>query len=230
MIKLFHFPICPFSRRVRLSLCEMNVAFSMINENIWDERREFLALNPAGTLPLIIDEDDNIIINTYAIIEYIEEKFKDDNTNLSYISGDIYQKAEIRRLIDWFDNKFHREVTKVIIRELIDKYYQKDELDNTSPNMELVRLAQENSSYHFDYISHLINSRRWIGGDALSQADFAAAAHISCLDYLGKVDWDRWVTLKNWYARIKSRPSFSPILEDNIAGFRPPAYYSNPDF
>ena len=154
MIKLFHFPICPFSRRVRLSLCEMNVAFSMINENIWDERREFLALNPAGTLPLIIDEDDNIIINTYAIIEYIEEKFKDDDTNLSYISGDIYQKAEIRRLIDWFDNKFYREVTKVIIRELIDKYYQKDELDNTSPNMELVRLAQENSFYHFDYFKY----------------------------------------------------------------------------
>ena len=115
MIKLFHFPICPFSRRVRLSLCEMNVAFSMINENIWDERREFLALNPAGTLPLIIDEDDNIIINTYAIIEYIEEKFKDDNTNLSYISGDIYQKAEIRRLIDWLFLERSKNLNQVII-------------------------------------------------------------------------------------------------------------------
>ena len=71
MIKLFHFPICPFSRRVRLSLCEMNVAFSMINENIWDERREFLALNPAGTLPLIIDEDDNPLIFGLGIMSLI---------------------------------------------------------------------------------------------------------------------------------------------------------------
>ena len=230
MIKLFQFPLCPFSRKGRITLSEMDIPVSMINEKIWDKRREFLALNPAGTLPLIIDEQDNIIINTYAIIEFIEEKYRDDNNKSNFISGDIYQKAEIRRLIDWFDNKFYKEVTKVILRELVDKYYLKNEIDNTSPNMELVRLAQENSLYHFEYISYLINSRRWIGGDHLSQADFAAAAHISCIDYLGKIDWNRWGSLKNWYARIKSRPSFSEILDDNIPGFRPPEHYSNPDF
>ncbi|MEC7927953.1 MAG: glutathione S-transferase family protein, partial [Pseudomonadota bacterium] len=31
-------------------------------------------------------------------------------------------------------------------------------------------------------------------------------------------------------ARIKSRPSFSSILEDRLAGFHPPNHYSNPDF
>ena len=223
---LHHYPLSPSSRLIRLYMNEKKIEFVTKLEIFWERNEKFLKLNPSGEVPVLIDLDNTVLCGSRIIVEYFEDLDKD----IILIPGMANEKAEVRRLFDWFDNKFYREVTKVIIRELIDKYYQKDELDNTSPNMELVRLAQENSYYHFDYISHLINSRRWIGGDALSQADFAAAAHISCLDYLGKVDWDRWVTLKNWYARIKSRPSFSPILEDNIAGFRPPAYYSNPDF
>ena len=116
------------------------------------------------------------------------------------------------------------------MRELIDKYYMKNRTDDKSPNMESLRIAQENSIYHFEYLSYLISSRRWIAGDALSQADIAAATHISCLDYLNKIDWEKWSEIKNWYARIKSRPSFSSILEDRLAGFHPPNHYSNPDF
>lgn len=230
MIKLFQFKLCPFSRRVRFTLEEYNISFVTIDEIIWNKRKEFLAINPAGTLPVLIDEADDIIINNYAIIEYIEEKYSHLQKGTSLISGNLRVKAEIRRLVDWYDNKFYNEVSKIILRELIDKYYMKNRSEDKSPNMESLRIAQENSIYHFEYLSHLISSRRWIAGDAISQADIAAATHISCLDYLNKIDWDKWSEIKNWYARIKSRPSFSSILEDRLAGFHPPNHYSNPDF
>tara|TARA_Y100001935_G_scaffold208542_1_gene178139 strand:- start:368 stop:1060 length:693 start_codon:yes stop_codon:yes gene_type:complete len=230
MIKLFQFKLCPFSRRVRLTLEEYNISFVTIDEIIWNERKEFLAINPARSLPVLIDEADNIIINNYAIIEYIEEKYSHTTNVASLISGNLSSKAEIRRLVDWYDNKFYNEVSKIILRELIDKYYMKNRINDKSPNMELLRIAHENSIYHLEYLSHLISSRSWIAGEVISQADIAAASHISCLDYLNKIDWDKWLEIKNWYARIKSRPSFSPILEDRIAGFQPPSHYSNPDF
>ena len=230
MIKLFQFKLCPFSRRVRYTLEEYNIRFVMIDEIIWNKRKEFLAVNPGGSLPVLIDEDDNVIINNYAIIEYIEEKHSQTTGGSSLILGDLSTKAEIRRLVDWYDNKFYHEVSKIILRELIDKYYMKDKIDDKSPNMESVRIAQENSTYHFKYLSYLISSRSWIAGDFISQADIAAASHISCLDYLNKIDWDKWLEIKNWYARIKSRPAFSSILGDHIAGFQPPNHYSNPDF
>ncbi len=230
MIKLFQFKLCPFSRRVRFTLGEYKISFVAIEEIIWNERKEFHAINPAGSLPVLIDEADNIIINNYAIIEYIEEKYSENSSAAGLISGDLASKAEIRRLVDWFDNKFYQEVSKIILRELIDKYYMKNRIDDTSPNMESLRIAQENSLYHLEYLTYLISSRGWISGDMISQADVAAASHISCLDYLNKIDWDKWSEVRNWYARIKSRPSFSTILDDRIAGFQPPNHYSNPDF
>lgn len=230
MIKLFHFPICPFSRRVRITLSELNIQFTMVNENIWDKRREFLAVNPAGSLPVMIDDQHNAIVSSYAIIEFIQEKFEINYHQNKLDFGDIYEQAEIRRLVDWFDNKFYTEVTRVILKELVDKYYIKNNTNTTSPNMELIRIAQDNLHYHLDYLTHLINSRKWIGGDFFSQADIAASAHLSCLDFLSKLQWDVCPVVKNWYSRIKSRPSFSGILSDSVAGFYPPSHYPNPDF
>jgi glutathione S-transferase len=64
----------------------------------------------------------------------------------------------------------------------------------------------------------------------MSLADVAAAAHLSCIDYIGDVPWEAYELAKNWYARIKSRPSFRSILADHIAGMPPPKHYADLDF
>jgi len=231
MIKLFHFKLCPFSRRARVSLLELRVEHLLIDEKVWDRRREFLSINPAGTLPVIIDDDKDItVINIYAITEFLEEKFCFNHLQESLIPGEYGERAEIRRLVDWFDIKFYKDVSGVILRELIDKYYIKDPAVSKSPNMDSIRIAQENLTYHLNYLNHLVTSRKWIAGDKYSQADIAAASHISCLDYLNKINWDKWEEVRNWYARIKSRLSFSDILSDRLPGFQPPTHYSDPDF
>jgi glutathione S-transferase len=81
-----------------------------------------------------------------------------------------------------------------------------------------------------DYIGYLTEQRRWIAGDELTLADITAAAHLSCVDYLGDVPWSDHPNAKDWYARIKSRPSFRPLLGDHIPGAPPPPHYADLDF
>ena len=76
----------------------------------------------------------------------------------------------------------------------------------------------------------LLESRSWLAGSFLTLADFTAAAHLSCLDYISDVDWNRSSNVKDWYAKIKSRPAFRSILADQVSGFPPPPHYTDLDF
>ena len=135
-------------------------------------------------------------------------------------------RAEVRRIIEWFDIKFEKEVTQNI---LFEKVYRRL-MGYGQPSSEAIRAGKKNLNYHMDYITFLLKDRAWLAGDYFTLADITAAAHISSLDYLGDIDWEGQEKTKEWYALIKSRPSFREILEDRITGFRPPSHYMDPDF
>jgi glutathione S-transferase len=96
--------------------------------------------------------------------------------------------------------------------------------------MHSVRAARANLRYHLRYIGHLIGVRNWLAGDRLTYADLAAAAHLSCIDYLGDAPWDENETAKIWDARMKSRPSFRPLLAERLPGMIPSVAYADLDF
>jgi glutathione S-transferase len=98
------------------------------------------------------------------------------------------------------------------------------------PDSMAIRAGNTNIHGHMDYVAWLTEDRRWLAGDEFSLADIAAAAHFSCVDYLGDVPWDAHPRAKDWYARIKSRPSFRGILGDHIPGYPPPKHYADLDF
>ena len=83
---------------------------------------------------------------------------------------------------------------------------------------------------HLAWLDHVLANRPFIAGDHFSVADITAAAQLSSLDYLGDVPWDAHEPAKEWYARIKSRPSFRPILADHLPGLPPPRHYPDLDF
>jgi glutathione S-transferase len=98
------------------------------------------------------------------------------------------------------------------------------------PDAREIKAAAQAMKGHLDYLAALLDQRRWLAGDALSLADFTAAAHLSCLDYISDVDWHRSDLVKNWYATLKSRPAFRSILADQVAGFPQPEHYADLDF
>ncbi len=132
--------------------------------------------------------------------------------------------------MDWFGQKFFREVTDWLVTEKVYKRTMPRERGGGAPDMELVRAARANIRTHLRYIGYLAGARKWLGGDQLSHADLAAAAQLSCVDFLGDVPWEEYETAKHWYARVKSRPSFRPLLADRMPGLTPAPVYADLDF
>ncbi len=221
MLRLFHLPVCPFSRKVRLALRELVLAAELEEVEPWKREPAFLALNPAAEVP-VLQHDSRVIVDSQAICEYLDEVFEER----TLIGRNATERAETRRLVFWFDSKFNREVTDLLYREKLLSRLTR----SGTPNSEAVRAGSANIRFHLAYIGHLFENRRWLAGDDLSLADLAAAAHLSVIDYLGDVPWNENEAARTWYAKIKSRPSFRPLLMDRIVGFKPPLHYDDLDF
>ena len=226
MRQLYHLLISPASRKVRLVLAEKNLPFEMVEERDWERRHEFLALNPAGEVPVLIEEDGLVVSGGMPIVEYLEETVPEP----AMLPGDAETRAEIRRLVDWFDRKFAAEVSDGLIFEKVTRRFLSSAEGGGAPDMAVVRAALHNLRYHLDYISYLMEERRWLAGEEMTLADLTAAAHLSCLDYVGDVPWSQFPGAKDWYVRIKSRPGFRQILADHVPGMPPPKLYADLDF
>ena len=220
MWQLFHFPLCPFSRKVRLALSEKGVAYELKRENPWDASENFYALNPAGRTPVLHDlERSRTLVDSQAICEYLEETV--DKTPL--ILGSALARAEIRRLVALFDGSFFHDVTGPLMHEKMKKRLVLRAAPDSGALRSAMRLAHE----HLDYVDWLIDNHRWLAGAQMSLADFAAAAQISVADYLGGIDWTGHETAHGWYRVIKSRPSFRSLLSDKMEGIPPASHYAD---
>ncbi|MGN6669995.1 MAG: glutathione S-transferase family protein [Candidatus Nucleicultricaceae bacterium] len=221
MRTLFHHPLCPFSRKVRLFLAEKNLEFSLHLEPVWQKRSEFLDLNPAGKVPVLVDH--NVVVSdSVAICEYLDEAY---NTS-SLIGETIAERAESRRLSAWIDESLYDNVVvKIVYEKLFKRYFEKQHPDSAEIRAGVTALHD-----YLGYITWLIDRRYWLAGERLSLADITAAAHLSTLDYLSHIPWDDYPEIKEWYCRLKSRPSFRPLLLDQMPGVHPPKHYWDLDF
>ena len=223
MWQLLQFPLCPFSRKVRLLMGEKGIAYSLVRENPWEYRDEFLHMNPAARTPVLVDSGRNLTLSdSVAITEFIEET----SDTAPMISGSATYRAEIRRLVAWFDQQFYGDVTAPLLHERMKKRL----VHRQPPDSSVLREAMRLANGHLDYIDYLIDHRAWMAGSTMSMADLAAAAQLSVADYLGGIDWSGHEQTKAWYSMFKSRPSFRPLLSERMEAITPPSYYEHVDF
>ncbi|GGA79827.1 glutathione S-transferase [Brucella endophytica] len=230
MLTLFHHPMSAGSRYARLILSEYGVEAELIEEKPWTRRKEFLALNPAGTLPVLLAENDVPIAGATVIAEYLDETRGALKRNRRLLPESPSERAEVRRLVDWFLGKLDNEVTRHIARERVFKLQMAAEQGGSSPDSTALRAARSNIRQHLKYVDWLSATRDWLGGAQPSYADMAAAAALSVLDYLGEIEWAHYPAARDWYMRVKSRPSFRPLLADRVRGLSPVAHYGDLDF
>lgn len=228
-MQLIHHRLCPHSRFIRVALAEYGIAPELVDEPVWERREEFLALNPAGTTPVLIDEGI-AVPGAMVIAEYVDEKIGLERGNQRLMPGGIEARVETRRLTHWFNDKFFAEVTDYLVQEKIFKRHLPVAEGGGPPDSSAIRAARANIRYHLDYIGWLLRERNWLACERMTYADLAAAAHLSTADYLGDVPWEENESAKNWYARIKSRPAFRPLLVESLPGMTPPARYADLDF
>ena len=204
-------------------MAEKGVTAELVRENPWERRDEFVDLNPAGETPVLVETETGVtLIGSQPIAEYFEETID----KVPLIHGDAAQRAEIRRLTQWFDEKLFREVVEPLMVERMRKRLVSKE----SPDTKVLRDAMRIGNNHLDYLDYLLDHRRWLAGPALSLADFSAAAHLSVVDYLGAVDWRGHKQTKDWYSVMKSRPAFRPLLGERMEVIVPPQHYDKVDF
>jgi glutathione S-transferase len=234
MMTLFHHPFCAHSRFVRLALGEYGIEVRLVEEQAWERRKEFLMINPAGTTPVLVAEAQPAVPGARVIAEYLDETYgseRGDDRLLPKANGTGNgPRVEVRRLTDWFNDKFFTEVSGPLATERVYRRLMPVSAGGGAPDTDVIRAARHNIRYHLAYIDWLVRQRDYLAGERLSYADLAAAAHLSVVDYLGEVPWNDEEMAKNWYARVKSRPSFRPILAERVGGIPPSPTYADLDF
>lgn len=222
MRKLYHYNLCPYSRKIRIVLGEKKLSFESLQIKPWDPPSEILKVNPEGSPPVLIEDNESSFANPQAIAEYLDEVYFEPRL----MGENSKERAETRRLIGWFDDKFNTEVTQSIVYEKAIKR----RMGHGTPDTTIIRAGAAAIHDHLKYIAWLCEQRHWLAGEQFSMADITAAAHLSTIDYFGDVPWSKHPEAKQWYARIKSRPSFRPILIDTVPGITPSPHYVDLDF
>ena len=221
MFTLHHYYLCSSSRYIRLILEEHKITYSTQLENYWKPQKDFLKLNPAGYLPVILNKENFPIVGANACLEYI----KDLNLKPDLFVDSYKDKAEIYRLHHWFDTIFKKEVLDPIIYEKVFSRI----VENIVPNSENIRAALQNLDFHSKYFNYLLDNKNYFIKDKLTYLDLLAAANLSVLDYLGLLNLKTNKNVKEWYLKIKSRPSFKTLLKDQIVGLNPHENYKSID-
>ncbi len=222
---LHHFPLDPFSRQARLALGEKRLAYAEVVERYWERPDALAALNPSGVTPVLVEGSGPhavVVCESRAVLEHLEER----HPSPALLPADPAARAEARRLLQWFDRKFDNEVNGLLLHEKMEKRL----LGLGAPELAALRAGREALRGHMGYLEALLCERDHLAGDRLSLADLAAAAHLSVIDYLGEVGWDEHPSVRTWYARLKSRPAFRPLLADRQPGLPPAAHYDDLDF
>jgi len=220
-----HFPLDPASRQVRLALGEKRLPFSEVQERYWERRPTLQALNPSGLTPVLVEMTGGkriVVCESRAILEHLEEAAPEPDL----LGRDPAERAETRRLLQWFDRKFDFEVNGLLLHEKMEKRL----LGLGAPDLANLRAGREALRNHMAYIEQLLQTRDWLNGARLSLADFAAAANLSVIDYFGDVPWADFGNARLWYMKLKSRPCFRPLLTDRWPGLAPVAHYDDLDF
>src|ERR1700730_8382046 len=219
MFTLFHHPFCPHSRFIRLALGEHGLELRLVEERAWERREAFLALNPAGTTPVLISEGQPAIPGAGIIAEYLDETYGAGLGERRLLPKAVGERIEVRRLMAWFNDKFFEEASNPLVTERIYKRFMSEDDGGGAPAADVIRAAKANVRYHLAYIGWLAQTRNFLAGDRLTYADLAAAAHLSAIDYLGDVPWIEVAAAKGW-VRAGEVPSVVQSTAERMAGGR----------
>lgn len=226
MRKLFHYPLDPAGRLVRLALAEKRLETELVVSAPWKPAEEVTRLMADVVGPVLVDQGGHgrVIANqTHAIIEFIEETYLNSVRLLPALAP---ERAEARRLWRWIESRFEAEINGSILAERIAQSVQR----TNAPDSAALRRGAHALRGALTYLNAICEQQNYLVGKQLSVVDLAAAAHLSALDYFGDVRWDTVPDVREWYVRLKSRPCFRGVLTDRISGTQPVKHYADLDF
>lgn len=224
MIRLYHWPLDPASRTVRLVLGEKKLGFEERIVEPWAKEPEVLQLAPGARLPALIDSrigSPIVAIGSHAIVEHLEEVASE--TRL--LPAAQNERAEARRMWRWCEDAFD-EVNAQLLSERVSIWAKRQH----TPDSKALREGAHALRGRMTFLNGVLETRENMAGRSFSIADLVVAAQLSIYDYFSDVPWEGVPDLQLWYARVKSRPAFRPLLQDRLQGLEPAPHYTDLDF
>lgn len=213
MRRLVHLLLSPRSRFARLMLAEKRLSFDPV------QAEDF-----AAHLPLLTDEDGTECTGLWAIVDHLEGNYPDH----PFVPEDARARAETLRFVDWAMGTFQDSVTRKIVYEKASQRFTGAEA-RRAPDMVLIRDGRETLKSALGEIGAAAERNGYLATRECTLGDLAVAAHISALDYFGEIPWADYAAAAEWYMKMKSRPSFRPLLADRVPGQPPVSHYADLD-
>ncbi|MBX9608707.1 MAG: glutathione S-transferase family protein [Gammaproteobacteria bacterium] len=227
---LYTHPMSPCAQKVRIVLAEKSLAFEARHVDLPGKENlspDYLALNPLGVVPTLVDHDVPIIESSI-ICEYLEDRFP--TPSLRPMAPQA--RAEMRLWMKHVDNKLHPScgalqwplVMADKLRRLpVEEQMRVIEQVPEKPRRERQRrlllqgydapdVAEGVQVYEQTIadLDTLLAMRPWVAGDAFSLADASLAPYFQTLFQFG---WEAWYASRaqvaDWYTRVRARPSYA---------------------
>jgi glutathione S-transferase len=176
-------------------------------------------------LPVFVDLDGITCEGVWAIVDHLEGTYGEH----PMAPEDAATRAEALRLLDWAMSSFQETVTRKIVYEKASQRFTGAPA-RRAPDMNVIRQGRETLLDTLEMIGNNAERRGYLACKECTVADLAVAAHLSALDYFGEVPWSDFPPAAEWYLRMKSRPSFRPLLADRVPGQPPAMHYAELDF
>lgn len=208
MLKLYHTPISPNSRRVWITLVEKELEFELVEVTLDGEQfqPEYLALNPFHHIPVLVDDGFNIV-ESLAILDYLEAK---------------YPKPAMLPT-DAKDLAIARMVQLVTVNELFPASFALIPLifDLPGGNPEKIGQAKEKVSTALKFFENLLDERPYFGSQNLTLAEVVAGTVVPWV-LKGGVSFADYPKLSAWCDRLMARPSWqtTEATPEVIAAFK----------
>src|SRR3954451_23921108 len=183
MFTLLHHPFCQHSRFIRLAFGEHGLDLRLVEERVWERREAFLALNPAGSTPVLTTAGFPPIPGAGVIAEYLDESQGVILGERRLLPVAMAERIEVRRLMAWFNEKFFEEASGPLVTERIYKRIMAEDNGGGAAAMDVTRAATVNVRIHLSYIGCLARTRNFLAVDRLISADWVPAGHLSAIAY-----------------------------------------------
>lgn len=145
----------------------------------------FLAMNPAGQIPVVRFEDGRCLAQSNAILLYLAR-------GSDLVPSDPWTRAQMMEWLFW--EQYSHEPTIAVCR------FQKLYLGRPDPELDPVKVEKGNRA--LDRMEQHLGGREWLAGDALSVADVSLVAYTR-LAHEGGFDLSRRPALQRWIGRVE---------------------------
>lgn len=190
------------ARKVLWAADEMGLAYE---HEIWGKPQrdprvpEFLALNPNGQVPVIIDEGF-VLWESNAIMRYLAEK-----TGSDLLPSDLRERALVDQWLTWMASDLNPSWA----------YIASARLRNDPPNPDPDRLAEAARKWTRTMLileGHLARAGGYMANGRFSLADIAIALAVHRWANVGFDDKPELSAVAGYYAQMQSRPAGVPYL------------------